>query len=306
MVTLEIDVEAEIDLLYQLPLGEFVAARTALAAKLKANGDAQGTSRVKALARPNISAWAANQVYWTAQREFEALQASTRRLQQTQAEGALDTALREATKERREAQAAVMGRAESILSGAGQGLSTDILRRISATLEALAAEPALPEGIRPGRLIRDLELPGFEAVLRLARDSSRAQKPPERAAFRGVDPERPSGARLSLAPETTDDPRPGALDQARAALAEAEKSLDRARREAREAAGARSVAEKRAEAAHDELGEVTRRMERAKERVAGSAAAATAARHEDERTTAARDAAEAARDAALRTVREVE
>jgi hypothetical protein len=156
MVTLEIDVEAEIDLLYQLPLGEFVAARTALAAKLKANGDAQGTSRVKALARPNISAWAANQVYWTAQREFETLQASTRRLQQTQAEGALDTALREATKERREAQAAVMGRAESILSGAGQGLSTDILRRISATLEALAAEPALPEGIRPGRLIRDL------------------------------------------------------------------------------------------------------------------------------------------------------
>lgn len=78
MATSGIDVETEIDRLYQLSLAEFVAARNALAARLKSGGDKDNAARVRALARPNVPAWAANRAYWTARREFDALIGRTR------------------------------------------------------------------------------------------------------------------------------------------------------------------------------------------------------------------------------------
>ena len=51
------DQDDQIDQLYQLPLDEFTAGRNALA---KETGDAA----VKKLAKPNLAAWAVNQLYW--------------------------------------------------------------------------------------------------------------------------------------------------------------------------------------------------------------------------------------------------
>ena len=47
----------KIDPLYQLPLDEFTAARNALA---KETGDGS----IKKLEKPNLAAWAVNQLYW--------------------------------------------------------------------------------------------------------------------------------------------------------------------------------------------------------------------------------------------------
>ncbi|MCC7125349.1 MAG: hypothetical protein IT178_10910, partial [Acidobacteria bacterium] len=58
------DVEAAIDALYQGPLDGFTAARNALAAALKKSGDKAGAERVKALAKPSVTAWAVNQAWW--------------------------------------------------------------------------------------------------------------------------------------------------------------------------------------------------------------------------------------------------
>jgi hypothetical protein len=304
-----IDVETEIDRLYQLSLAEFVPARNALAARLKSGGDKDNAARVRALGRPNVPAWAANLAYWTARREFDALIVSTRRLQSAQTEGAAGTALREAMKERREATAAVMVRAESLLAAAGHGASQDALRRVSNPLEALAVEPARTDGIRlhPGRLIRDLEPPGFEALTQLAQDLSHAPRlNPGPTANPLAEVERASETAPSPAAARTNEPRAEALEQARADLAEAERHFERAQREAREAAGARSVAEKRAEGARDELDEVMRRLQHARERARLTADDATAAREEAERRAAARDRAEAAREAALRSLRALE
>ena len=53
--------DAGIAKLYQLPPGEFTAARNALAKRLKNEGDRDGAALVAALAKPNLSSWAVNQ-----------------------------------------------------------------------------------------------------------------------------------------------------------------------------------------------------------------------------------------------------
>jgi hypothetical protein len=53
------DSAAEIDRLYQLPLGEFTPARNALAKEL-----GKTDARIKNLQKPNVPAWAVNQLYW--------------------------------------------------------------------------------------------------------------------------------------------------------------------------------------------------------------------------------------------------
>jgi hypothetical protein len=288
-----IDVEAETDGLYQLPLAEFVAARNALAARLKTGGDQEGAAQVRALARPNVSAWAANHAYWTARGEFDAFVLSTRRLLRAQAEGVAGAGLRDTMKVRREAQGAVMQRVESLLVAAGHGVNPDTLRRVLDTFEALAVEAAGSEGarVRPGRLTGHLAPPGFEAITALGQDLS--SLPPLDV--------RPIATKLVDA-----EPPAAALERAREALAEAERSLEGTRREAREAAAARSLLEGRAQAARDEVVEAGRRLDGARDRAALAADAEAVAREKADRLATASDAAEAARDAALRSLRDLE
>src|SRR5215510_8930417 len=58
----------EIDRLYQLPLSEFTAARNALAKSHGPNGAA-----IRALEKPNLAAWAVNQLYWRKRAVFKRL-----------------------------------------------------------------------------------------------------------------------------------------------------------------------------------------------------------------------------------------
>ncbi len=294
MTSPDIDVEAEIDRLYQLPLAQFTEERNALAARVKARGDKVVAARVKSLARPNVSTWVTNQVYWTARPEFDAFLAAAQQIQDAQAAGAGGAALREAMQKRREAQAAVMRRAESLLASAGHGASPGTLRRVSETLQALAAENATASGARPGRLVHDLDPPGFEALAGLAGAIDRPSPPAPRV------PQEPTPPVSEARSEARE------LEEARNALGEAERRVERARREAREAEGALSVVAKRAESARGELDQIRQRFDRAKERAAGTAADESAARLEAERLAIARDAAEEAREAAVRALRALE
>src|SRR5262245_60746986 len=65
--------DREIDALFQLPAGEFTAARNALAARLKRAGRIEYAARVKALAKPTATAWAVNQLYWRHRKDVERL-----------------------------------------------------------------------------------------------------------------------------------------------------------------------------------------------------------------------------------------
>ena len=81
------ELEADVDALFRLPVAEFTVARNALAAELKKSGRGEDAARVKALAKPSISAWAVNQLYWDHREEFDQLIALGERIHQAQKSG---------------------------------------------------------------------------------------------------------------------------------------------------------------------------------------------------------------------------
>ena len=83
MTKLEDDVNA----LFKLPLNEFIEARKTLAAQLKKSGQAIDAERVKLLAKPSISAWTVNQLYWNHRESFDELMASSQRFRKAQTSG---------------------------------------------------------------------------------------------------------------------------------------------------------------------------------------------------------------------------
>src|SRR5688500_5287730 len=75
----------DVDALFQLPQSEFTAARNALAARLKKAGHPERADEVKALAKPPVSAWAVNQLYWRHREAFDRLITTGEQFRQAQA-----------------------------------------------------------------------------------------------------------------------------------------------------------------------------------------------------------------------------
>jgi hypothetical protein len=140
--------------LFQAPLDQFVAERKQLAGELKAAGDKAGAAKLAKLARPPISAWVVNQLWWHARDAFDALFETAQRLR----DGKL-----EATAAHREAIAKLRARAAAILSDAEHGAIDATLRRVTQTLSALAATGGWDPDV-PGALSADRDPPGFEAI----------------------------------------------------------------------------------------------------------------------------------------------
>jgi len=140
--------------LFQASLTEFVAERKRLASELKAAGDVADAARVAKLARPPVSAWAVNQLWWRERAAFEALLAAAAQVK---------VGDREASKAHREALTALRGHATRILQEAGNAATESTLRRLTTTLSAVAATGGF-EPDPPGALVADRDPPGFEAL----------------------------------------------------------------------------------------------------------------------------------------------
>ena len=147
--------DEEVDRLYQLPAGEFVAARNALAKRA-----GPGAEAIKSLQKPNMPAWAVNQLFWTRRKAFDRLMDAAKKLRAAHSQmlsgkradvAAAEAAHREAMKE------ATTGVRE-ILSAAGDPATSATMNAVTETLEALPG----PE--QPGRLVRPLKPRGFEAL----------------------------------------------------------------------------------------------------------------------------------------------
>ena len=151
-----------LDTLFQLPLTEFIGARKKLATQFKKDGNAVEAERVKGLAKPPISAWTVNQLYWTHREAFDELLATGQRFRKAQVSGKVVN-MREALDGRREALTNLSDLATEILRDAGHNPSLDTLRRITTTLEALSSYESLAEGPTPGRLTQDIDPPGFDS-----------------------------------------------------------------------------------------------------------------------------------------------
>src|SRR5450755_2840752 len=145
--------EEAVAALYQAPHESFVAERQRLAAELKASGDKAAAAELVKLARPAISAWAVNQLWWHARPVFEDLFQSAAELRagKLAARGA-----------HRQALAKLSASARKLLGEAGHAASEGTVRRVEMTLSGLAAAGSFdPEPA--GALTKDRDPPGFDA-----------------------------------------------------------------------------------------------------------------------------------------------
>ncbi len=283
-----------VDALYTLPFEEFIAARNRLAAETAKGGDRARAAEIKGLAKPSLSAWAANQIYWHGRALYDALEQAVAAARQ-----ASGGELRGALEARRQALAAASRKAGEILAGAGSPASPETLRRVANTLEAVTTLPPGPE-IRPGRLVRDVDPPGFDALAGWGPRpvAAVAESSPARVLEFKAAPGRAT-AKLPGAAETRGAAveRKAAVDAARAAVRSAEQALEAARREAQRGERAAAKARAQAEAAERERQDLETRLAKA------TAAAQTSARDARDLERQAGAAALAARQSEIELAR---
>ena len=199
------ELETDLDALFTLPLTEFTGERNALAARLKKSGRSDEATVVKALAKPPVSAWAVNQLYWNHRETFDQLLAAGERVHKSQASGKVAD-MRAALDARREALTELSDLAASLLRDAGHNPSLDIIRRITSTLEAMSAMSdgaSRSDAPRPGRLTHDVDPPGFESLASWmpGRGVTQPRKGKE------------AGGRRQMAGATGVEPKPGRFNQ---------------------------------------------------------------------------------------------
>lgn len=230
------------DALFEASIDEFTRARDALAKTLA--GDE--AARVKALRKPSVSAWAVNQL---ARRHADLIDAVVNAGEDMrEAQLSADAPkMREATAAQRRAVAAATDRAKEILDEGGHPATPSTLERVGATLHAAAAGGEAAEAVRAGRLTRDLEPPGFEALGGQI-PAPKPGAPPKRDAAA----ERRKHARLEQLEREAAEAEEHAAELAEAAEG-ARREVARAERAAERAADQARKARERAEAARGEL-----------------------------------------------------
>jgi hypothetical protein len=278
------------DDLYGLDPADFVAGRTELARRLRAEKDRARAAQVAKLRRPSPAAWAVNQLARRQRADLEALVGLGETLRAAQAralEGADAADLRRATRARRDAIAALTGAAAQLLASRGAGVDAH-LPGVTATLEAASLDPDLGATVLGGRLSAELRPPsGFgEAGPQLVEPPWPEEAPPQPGPEPQTESER---AARQL------------LEEARAAAREAarqEEALAAAARVAGTRAGERRRAVEEAEAAVDRL---RQRLLEAQQRLEEAERSLAAARGEaDQAVQAALDADATAAAAAER------
>jgi hypothetical protein len=274
MSTPPADLEPEIDRLYQLPLDEFVQARNELAGRARSDGHAEVALQVQALAKPSVSAWAVNQLHWRARREFDALMQTGQKLRAAQ-EATLrgrGTDVRDARKQRDAALVAALERTLDLLLQSGHPVTPAMRLRIATDLDALAAYGGTPPGTVAGRLVQDLEPPGFEVFAGLQAGATRTGKaepdqrrPHRRAGAEVVSFEAIANARRAVADaERVAGERRAEAHRAASALEHARDEVKAAQAEAARARTAWEEAQRKVEQAERQVPEREQHVERAR------------------------------------------
>jgi hypothetical protein len=268
------DLLALADELYALPLAAFTPARDARAKELK-------DARVKALRKPVLAAWVVNLLVRHETEQVEQVLAVGDALREAAA--GMDAAqLRELTKQRRQLTAAVTTRARAVARERGVKVTEAVADQVEATLTAAMVDAGAAAAVRSGLLVVPLTSTGVDAV-----DAAAAVALPEALGFAAA----PVSRELRVVP----DPDPGelerarrqeALEEVRAALADARREHDEAQAQV-QALEARSLQvaaeleearrrvadlEERAEEVDDDLAEAEDARDAASERLAGAQA----------------------------------
>jgi hypothetical protein len=254
-----VDLEGVADELYGLPLGEFVATRTARAKQARADGDRDLAAAITALAKPTRVAWLVNQLVRQRPEEVEPLLALGAGLREATATLSGDD-LRTLTRQQHQLVHAVVATTRALAAEAGESVSQDVADGVDQTLRAALADDALAAALSGGRLTDKLEFAGFGGgATRVTLPPATRRKPVVKA-------------------DTAAAERQARIDAADAAAAAARTALDDAQAARDSAQGADDKATAAAEAAQARVTALRDELEVATAEQVGAAAAAKAAR----------------------------
>jgi hypothetical protein len=147
------DIDDQIDRLYQLPLDAFTAARNQLAKEAK-------RPTIKDLEKPNVAAWAVNQLYWHYRADYDRVVKTADRLRGEHRKllAGKSSDVRDAEKAHREAIRAATERVKAVLQEGGHPATDQTINAVQETFESVLSVE------NPGRLTRPLKPLGFEAL----------------------------------------------------------------------------------------------------------------------------------------------
>jgi hypothetical protein len=240
--------------LYGLPLEQFTAERNALAAALRAEGDQDGASAVKALRKPSAGASAVNQLVRAEPDLVEALLGAGGELRQAHrqaASGRGAAQLRAAADAERAAVEKLLARAPAAL---GRPLSAALADSIRNSLHAASSDDDARERVRTGTLATELRPVGLGPVP--AALGGGGKPPAASAATKRRASELAGKLKAAKASETA---LRREVDAATRALARAEQSYLRAREAADAAAVRAQDARGRLREARERLADAERR-----------------------------------------------
>lgn len=286
-----------IDALFQLPLAEFTAARNTLAAQLKKSGRAEDAARVKTLAKPSISAWTVNQLFWRHRALYDRLMASGQQFRQAQAAQLAGKAadIRKPLEARRKALADLAQAAAVLLKDASHNPTPDTMRRVTTTLEALSTLADVAGAPQGGQLTDDVDPPGFETLVALVPNVGEGKAGDGRGAILRFAPKPQRTAGRKRSNEDTESDREQARKaqkaEATAAVREAERQIREAQRTAEQAEAALKKAAARLKEAERAKADLDQQLEKATSEVHEARQAARRV------TTDAEEAAQAVTDA---------
>lgn len=218
----------DIDRLYQGPLDAFTDARNALAKAAK-------RPELKKLEKPNLAAWAVNQLHWHHRPVLDELGAAAAALleQHHRALAGEAAEIHAAAQTHRDLVRRALAAAKELLRAAGQPDTAATLEAIRTTLEALPAPEA------QGRLTRPLAPRGLEALAGLVVARTPAPSGQDEARERGATTRQREAERFGLRAR---DERERARERERAQR-EAEAHQAAREHEMRRAAAAAALAE---------------------------------------------------------------
>ena len=246
--------EDDLNELFKLPLAEFIGARNALAARLKQSGRANDANLVKTLAKPSVSAWTVNQLYWHHREAFERLLAAGHRFRKAQTSGKVAD-MRGSLDARREVLLDLSELAATLLRDAGHNPASETIHRVTTTLEAISANA---DGPTLGRLSQDVDPPGFESLASFIPSAGTTK--------RGEAPARITAPQKTTAPDArqVEETRRVKIAAAKVSVQAARRSLADARARAQSLEGTQKKTHAEAKQAEKELREAEERLKRVK------------------------------------------
>lgn len=163
------DVEPELDRLYQLPPGEFTAGRDELAKRLRAEGEREEAEEVKKLRKPTAAVWLVNRLARERELDVQRLAKAGQALGASQARASDD--FTSARDEEQRALERLRGAAQEVADR--EGIGAPSVERATQTLRAASLTDEGRRLLKRARLTEELQPPGFEALTGMSQPSPR-------------------------------------------------------------------------------------------------------------------------------------